>query len=257
MSQISPELSVRPYSNRQPLLFGDFTLDERAHEMVRVEALLRREQEWFCEDDALLVDTKPDIIGAIATGNLVPVLFDETSLRPTNDFSQRLTTEELWSLSDSEGASEFSVPYLRPSALKILKAVTSEAQTTFLMEDDLPNGVRSFRYSVTSMTRTRNYQRGLVDKGTLAFDSNDNGSNSTHQYGMAFDIDHSGVYILQGNVWRGVGIGREEELFPEQAVDILADILENFQKAGVINSICEVPNGRGCFHVAVNPDIPF
>ena len=232
-------------------------MDERVAEMMRVEAALKTEQSWFNDGDPLLVDTKAHIIGAITAGELEPVSFDSTYYRPTADFGRRVTAEELEQLPDGVGTSQFSVPFLRPVALKVLEAVTKEAHGIYSTTVRPLRGVDDIKYPITSMTRTRNYQDLLVRSGKLAFDSAETQTVSTHQYGMAIDFDHSGLYVLNEGSWRGVGVGRDEHLFDPEAIDILADTLEEYRRVGVISSICEIPNGRGCFHVAVNPEAAF
>jgi len=245
---------LRPDENRKAVLFKDLSQDVREAELARVEMDLATEREWLEGKDGLLLPTKATIISAIETGDIVPVPYDQPHFMPTYEFVNRQTQDQLQRLSDDVHDSEFSVPFLRPGAASVLQQICSEAYAATVGYVGMPVGVEDFRFAVSSMTRSRNYQKSLVSSGVLAADPEKSETLSTHAYGLAFDIDHSGIYVKRNGNWDGVGIGRQEDQYMPGAIDELANVLQKFQEAGIIHTICEVPSGRGSYHVAVNPN---
>lgn len=219
-----------------------------------MELELDTEREWLIGRESLALPTKAAILSAVGVGELVAVLFDQPYHMPTYGFVNRQTPNQLRDLSDNPGTSAFSVPFLRPQAQAVLRQICAEAYEATRTSTVLPENTTDFRYAISSMTRTSNYQKVLVARGALAVDPEKDEAMSTHAYGLAFDIDHSGIYVGHNDGrWAGVGIGRQEEWYIPAAIDRLADVLEKFQNAGLIHAICEVPFGRGAYHVAVNP----
>lgn len=203
--------------------------------------------------------TNDELQRALSSERLVPV-------RPTANY--RPATRFL-----NPALAEAYPPYLRPATVAALDDLAGLWRT---IADGL--GVSpDVRLSVSSMSRTEEYQEGLVRAGKLAV------IGSSHTAGFAVDIDRSGYYVendegvrsvtlrpveyhlavggllhdLAGsNGFAGaVSLAGQDEGFDmrvpfalEQAADLMAG-------AGYINPVYEfsgTPNA--CLHVGVRPD---
>ena len=252
MTELIASSLLRPDISRRPYLYSEFQPDERLLELQRVEQDLTTERAWLVGHEKLLLADKTTIVSAVQTGALEQVKYDQPHFSPTYDFYQRQSHDQLQDLKDNTDDSTFSIPYLRPLALNLLKLVCAEAHDLTITDHDLPIGIVEFKFAVPSMTRSVNYQRTIRSRGVLVTDP-ESGNMSTHTYGLAFDIDHSGIYTLTNSGWHAVGIGRQEQLFLPNAIKNLALVLEKYQDTKELHAVCEVPSGRGAYHVAVNP----
>lgn len=146
---------------------------EVAEGMEGIDAALARERKWY--RGAQRYQDNAAIAGGLATGALVRVVPDE-NLQLIRRF-RNPTLEATFP------------PYLTPLALDALQGL-GRAWRVAANKLSVPSSVR---LSVTSLTRTEEYQAELVASGKFAV------SDSTHVTGNAFDIDLGGYYVDLGD----------------------------------------------------------
>lgn len=223
----------------------------REKELARLPVELQRERIWLAEASLLPYEDKTEVLGSIAIGQLVCVPSGE-QLPFRQYYQDRQSVAVLHRLPESC----FSVPYLRPGALAVIASVAVTARERLLDSDDGKSFMRASRatniqYSVTSMVRTRIYQKELTARNALAYDGD-----SAHLFGVAFDVDHSGFYIQHksGETLPVNGL-QNANMYDDSPIHAFQASLEEAAKREALAFITELPTGRGCWHVAVNPEL--
>lgn len=152
------------------VLAGNSQLNAVQADMPRVRALLEREMRWY-SGVPRLEDTAA-IESAVAVSDLLHVP-DDDNIRLIGRFQN----PDLHSLYP---------PYLAPYALLALQRLGHEWRA----RADILGVPAEARLAVTSLVRSADYQRQLVEGGKLAV------PDSTHGTGGTFDIDSSGYFML-------------------------------------------------------------
>lgn len=218
---------------------SDISDEDFSRELRSVEAKTAVEREWI---DKFELDTFPtdiDILEAAKRGVLRGV--------DSNEHFTLIQRLEGWrpERSRPDHAYHYSPPFLRPYAREILKCVAAEWANEF--------GDDRVKLSVTSLVRSNTYQEGLrVKDRKLTIISS--GLKSSHQVGIAFDIDGSGQKRLVEGRWvpnnpRVPGYDRG------LALDVTDSLVSVLQSHGPkLNFVRELEGTADeCFHIAVNP----
>lgn len=165
--------------------YRDWSKEQFQQEMARVEHGLQVERAWFDSlEDVSVFETDKEIVEAHDNGVLV-VVNGGTGFAPIKRLRE-------WTPDRSNPSHEFhySPPFLVPEARFALEAIALSWSRTTASRALL---------SVTSMTRSAQYQRGIVgaDGHKIAVDPDI--QPSSHQTGYAFDVDGCGVVIENGD----------------------------------------------------------
>ena len=238
------------------LHFHDLPMLDQKSELERLDNYRRLEEQPHFTD----IPTIPHLEAMdtlIHAQKLVPVISGP-------DFGIVAPIRNRYSIPMEE--SEGSMPFLRPGAYVVLKDFMSDVQKKANEGDFVDiikdEGFVGFRPSLTSMTRTTEYQKSLARNGRLAVGTDGRGGHSVHEMGWAFDVDHTGLYLRRGT-------DDEISLNPspdksQQTHDVierirpayrklLASVVALYKADGTLVALDELPNGWGVYHVAVIP----
>ena len=200
-----------------PSVYRDFSESEFSAELKRVESATEVERQWI--EDAGLTTYRNDeqIMEGVEAGKLERVLGSRAF-----DLIERL---KLWGDERSDPNHEFhySPPFLRPRALNLLEHITIEWQQ---------EAGDNSKLSVTSLIRSDEYQdrlRTRDKKLTIASE----GLISSHQAGIAFDIDGCGL-IIKDEEGKWVPMNPRTEQYDFSRAQDSAELLEEVLKC--INS---------------------
>lgn len=232
--------------------FEHISAAEQAFELDRLPDALKQEQVWLDESRLHPHEDKAGILGSIASGQIVGV--PSGNHMPFRQYYQdRVRPSEVAALPESM----CSVPYLRPEALAVLMHVTVRAKERFMDSTEGREYLREFdltdiQYSVTSMLRSRIYQRRLTQENALALDGD-----SAHLFGIAFDVDHSGFYVRPQNAEGVISVNglQNPSLYTDGPVHAFHKELEDSVLRDELAFITELPGGRGCWHISANPQL--
>ncbi len=222
--------------------------ESQAAELARLPIELRQERTWLESAGLAPYEDKTSALGDIALGRLVPVpTGPELPFRQY--YQDRVADDALRRLAETD----FSIPYLRPESLATMMRVALGARKLMANEESCDYmqrfGLSNVQYSITSMTRTSIYQKRLTSENALAFDGD-----SAHTFGVAFDVDHSGYYVRDSR-GRTIAVNglQNSELYSDMPIHAFQSALEDAAERGELAFITELPEGRGCWHVATNP----
>jgi hypothetical protein len=255
---VSPEeqgrlASIRVYKAVDLLSYRDeaqFSDADMEAEMARVYDATAIERKW-CKN-LTPFETDSQILAAVERGQLVRVQPD-IGIMPI----QRLV-DYMPERADPEHKWHYSPPFLKAEAWEALRFIGA-AFNRIQVEDR----AEPFLFlPVTSLTRSNAYQSRLTTKEDrkVAIDTNNTGDRSSHEYGLAFDIDGGGLYrydpvqrVVTSINPRTKGFDAEAELVAYARED-LRGILEFLKERGDINYVEEVPGTKEwCFHICARP----
>ncbi len=234
--------------------FHEMSGEEKAVEWEKTRDYLAKEAKYF-ENTAVYPHLEA-IDSGINSGSLVPIHPSEGLYGIVSPIRNRYSLPG----SDTEG----SVPYLDPRAATVLSDLSSDikrsCEQSGIKEILESQEILDFRISLTSLTRTSAYQRIIAMQGRLAVGLDGGTQHSVHEMGLAFDIDHSGLYVTPQNgieiaLNRDAGeadFNRLATILPAYRKQ-LRNVIETYQQNGTVLALEEVPNGWGAWHVAVIP----
>jgi hypothetical protein len=219
-----------------------------SEELEGLDQQLVRERAWYA--DARRYRTNRGIHRAVRRGALVEVR-DSDDLQLIDRFKREPQTY---------------VPYLTPNALRMAHDFGNLWRMT-LWQSGIQDGLD--RLAVTSMVRSKKYQRHIVSSGSLAV------PDSTHCTGNAVDFDMAGYYrmnqdgriVAHGHPARQARHRRVSLLinrpvaelgyYDPRVTDAALRVATLMHDAGVINRIHEFPSTpNACLHLAAAPDYP-
>lgn len=210
-------------------------------ELDAVHAYTEKERNWIAQANLQPYKTDNEILTEADAGRLVRVSEGVGFLA-----IQRLRD---WDIERSDPTHEFyySPPYLKPNAFEMLCDITSKWQS------ELGNS----RYlSVTSLVRSTPYQQNLASKNRKLTITGD-GMVSSHQVGLAFDIDGCGLVEEDDDGSRRAINPRSPGFRPLLVAEsrlVLRHLLADRRTDGQINFVEELPGTQEhCFHVCVKP----
>jgi len=122
-----------------------------------------------------------------------------------------------------------SLPYLKDDAKDFLKKLGKRFQNQL---DDL--GVRNYRFSITSILRTTNDQKGLRKSNVNATPNN-----SSHYYGLTFDLSQTRFFES----------GKSKPIYSYRLRNLLLRELIKMQNEGKCYVLLE--NQTKCIHITV------
>jgi hypothetical protein len=236
-----PGVVVKGFSTDQEVQSG----------MVGLDDALAPERDWYAEAPRFADHLA--IIGAVAAGALVEVTPD-ANVKPIG----RFRNSELCGIYP---------PYLTPNALLCMQGV-GRAWRSVADAVGVPDSVR---LAATSLTRSQEYQDGLVRAGKFAV------KDSTHVTGNAFDIDLGGYSEdladgtevltslrpparqkpiaealqagLKRNVYEPVRLG--PEYYDPRVTDALLYVVAILHEQGFLNAVPEMTSTvNGVLHIA-------
>ena len=236
-------------SYKDPAQFSDEALEQ---ELARAHAETEIERAWCAELEPF--ETDADILKEAESGELVLVrpAVGVLPIQRLVDFSPDRV--------DPSHEFHYSPPYLRPAARDVLEFIG--VAWSNVQADDRDE--RFIFLPVTSVVRSKQYQRGLTERPgrKIAIDVTGEGSlDSSHEFGFAFDIDATGLYRydpVQRHVQsinpRTPGFDTDAELVARSRQD-LEDILVFLRDKNIVNYLEEVPGTKEwVFHICVNPN---
>lgn len=249
-----PDIVRETYMPPQEVL--DCAIKADAEEFERLHVQLAREKQWYTGHERF--QTVEDIERAVAIGKLVMVGIGQ-SHRPIG----RYLNPELHKIYP---------PYLAPHAYKALQELSGLFQKEVRRQ-----GVKEpVMMSLTSLVRSVEYQRVIVENGQLA------STDSTHTTGSAFDIHAKGYYMYRDDVLYSVNdlpvatsrriasalrdryslnktqdmpITAPQEWNDDRVHAAIDTVTLAMHQWGLINRVVEfegTPNQ--CYHIAVNPE---
>ncbi len=218
----------------------DFSESEYQSELERVLDGCKREREWIEATSQRPFKDNQEIASAIATRRLTKV-----SVGAGYITIRRLRNE----------SRDYSQPYIRPHAKRVLEYVAKEAMLENATNDQL---------SITSLVRSSEYQNKLSSAGGRVIAMPSESGSSSHEFGWSFDIDACGMYVSGfsgGKRVSSVPVNpRNPELYNSYANDIagvrasVRGVLDRLADHDIVNFVEEAPWTREhCFHVCVNP----
>jgi hypothetical protein len=230
----------------------DFTNEEFEAEQARIITATEIERQWtknlipYKTDQEILQDVyNHSLQKIIPCPGLMPIQrlieWDEQRSNPTHKYY-------------------YSPPYLRRDAADVLNFIATAW--------NILQRQRSEPYiflPVTSMVRGHVYQQNLTERTErkIAVDTKQ-GFSSSHEFGLAFDIDANGIYrfypdrpvneaLVAINPRRSAVFDKQAALIGKTRQDLVG-ILQWLSNRKIINVVEEVPHTQEwCFHVCVNP----
>lgn len=205
-------------------LNNPFKADEK--ELEKAKDLYKIEYEWWGDLDPL--ETNNDINKSFIDGELVEVIEDE-NIRPI----MRLQNPDLkkW------------LPYLSRDAHKLLIDLGKNWREK-MNKENLPKDIK---LSITSLTRSVEYQKEIISSGKLAVEG------SSHTKGKSFDIDGCGYYKGEEAI-NPRFTDNYKDVYDTRVHTILREILQDLKEQGSLNFIPEYEGTTNqCFHVTVAP----
>ncbi len=221
----------------------------RQKELDRLPEELALEKEWLTEASLPAYEDVNMVLGGIATGKVVAVIAEpDMPYRP--HIQDRVSVSEIATLAEDS----CSVPYLNPRAFDVLVRTARNAEKRLLDNENWQyylrqNDLLSIQFSITSMLRSRIYQKHLVAKASLALDGD-----SAHMFGTTFDVDHAGYYVKHrdGKLISVNGL-QNSYLYDDSPILAFQSELEEAAQREEVTFITELPEGRGCWHITTNP----
>jgi len=211
------------------------------NELSDVHVLTGVEREWIEAGGLRPYESDEEILRDAAAGRLVRVA------EGAGFIARQYLADWTPDRSDPDHEFHYSPPYLRPAAFDLMRDVADKWQA------ELGNG----RFlSITSLVRSTPYQQRLATKKRkLTIDGE--GMISSHQVGVAFDIDGCGIVETDDQGNRRQVNPRAPRFKPTLLAEsryVLRQLLEDRKRDGQINFVEELPETQEhCFHVAVKP----
>ena len=256
-------MSVSVISDEKCLTRADLPL---FHEMAASDqaVLWDDAQVHFAEELAYFAscETYPDleaVVCGVKSETIVPVTQKPgcygivSPIRDRYDLSQGLKNNQA------------SVPYLHSEARNVLDSLAEDFHCLSRRDEEFKAGLQqqgfsTIRLSVCSLLRTTQYQRFIASQGRFALGRDNDGPNvtSTHEKARAFDIDHASFYAKRTS-GQEVALNRNStdvdfsslgKLLPGFK-NLLKQVVSAYQADGTIMALEEVPDGWGCWHIAV------
>ena len=237
------------------------------HEMTPhdQDALWQAAQPHFAEETAYFepYERYADIEAAandVRQGLLVPVL------EMPKHFGIAAPIRYRYEIPGNLGPDEESVPYLQRGAASVLTQLTEDFRCHSRRDDEFREtmqreGFSDMRLSVCSLLRTTQYQRFIATQGRFALgrDAGEVDVASTHEKGRALDIDHAAFYATRANTDEEIPLNRDSS--PEdfrsllrilpRFKTLLRDVITVYKEDDTVMALEEVPQGWGCWHIAV------
>lgn len=223
--------------------------DEVAAELARLNEETAVEREWIEQSGMQPFSTDRQLQQAF--GRVLDKVEPGVGMTP------------IWKLRDWDSESTYSPPYLRPRALQVAKYIGLQWS-----EEERFDEVGEWSLSFTSFVRSTRYQTDLRPSSEKETDTSKTrkvavdpreGKHSSHEYGLAFDVDGCGLYLLTDGEFKGFHPRMDHEHHEkiEQSRETLKTILNPLKVAGLVNIVEEVPGTKQwCFHICVNPLVP-
>lgn len=220
---------------------GAFSSSDFSAELADVQQQTAIERAWIRDYGVQTYDSDHEIIRAAERGQLVKV----------GQGAGYMAIQKLlhWEIdrTDPTHPWHYSAPYLRPEASDLLKRIGNAWQ------DDM--GEKRY-LSVTSMVRSAAYQRRLTQQFRKLTVASETGM-SSHQAGLAFDIDGIGLKEIGDDGDTKSINPRFPQWNPRLAAEgqmILRILLDEELRQGNINYVEELPGTQEhCFHICVKP----
>lgn len=154
-------------------------------------------------------------------------------IKSKKEFEQNLSALNLERVKDCKNYKvpvlNYSLPYLKKNAIDFLDDLSSRFRKT-LKE----NEIRTYRFTVTSLLRTMNSQKGLRKSNVNATPNN-----SSHYYGLSFDLSQTMFYEL----------GKKDPIYSYRLRNLLLRELIQMQEEGRCYVLLE--NQTKCIHITV------
>lgn len=219
--------------------YGSFTEEHLAAELAYAKRCTARYDMYAVRQSGYApYETDQAIMQAVARGELVKVI-------PTTDAFLPIHRLQVW----QPEVANYSPPYLRPESLLCLQGIARH------WRDDIGEDAGVFRLSVTSLVRSTDYQEKLVKNPRKV--AADPGA-SSHQYGLAFDIDARGLYEATNTGWRPVNNMDPQRSRRQKVASLMTQleaVLDEKMFAGEISYIDELPHTQNaCFHICAMPN---
>lgn len=221
---------------------AEYSDTEFRSELERVHKATEVDRKWLAESDLPTYETDKEICTSFRRGNLERVVEGAGFLAIDRLYK--------WAPPRSDPGHKFyySPPFLHPKAAKLGRSVAE------LWQHEMGDGRM---LSFTSMIRSNAYQKKLA-KMSRKLTISDEGLLSSHQAGIAFDIDGCGlVETTDRGAIRKINPrnpGFQPGLVNESRM-ILLDLLTPLHAEGTINMVEELPGTQEhCFHICVNPE---
>ncbi len=207
-------------------------------ELSRVEAETAIERRWMDDAGVRLFETDEEIIQVREKGGLVEV----QSVNP--GFALRRYLRE-WKVEHCDPAHprHYSPPYLRVDSYDMMLSIIDQWRGR--VGDDL-------LLSITSLVRSRRYQSRLAERSSLAISTP--GLRSSHEAGLAFDVDACGFYRRLNDrllPFNPRVEGYDAEVARNLRVELLGSLAVFKDQINVVDEFSGTD--RHCFHVAVRP----
>ena len=161
---------------------------------------------------------------------------------------------------------EESVPYLQRGAASVLTQLAEDFRCQSRRDDEFSEtmqreGFSDMRLSVCSLLRTTQYQRFIAKQGRFALgrDAGEGDVASTHEKGRALDVDHAAFYATRANTGEEIPLNRDSSSEDFESLlrilprfrTLLRNVITVYQADNTIMALEEVPQGWGCWHIAV------
>lgn len=215
--------------------------DDFRRDLDEVHVATAVERRWIAEAGLEPYPNDEAILDDAAAGRLVRVSHG------VGYIARQFLTDWTPERSGPEHPFHYSPPYVTRQTFELMEDITSRWQGEL--------GESRF-LSVTSLVRSTPYQQRLGQQERKLTISQE-GELSSHQVGIAFDIDACG--IKEANDWGGIrsinprAPGFNESLIRESRM-VLQSILNSEMLAGNLNYVEELPGTQQhCFHIAVKP----
>ncbi len=219
-----------------------FSHDDFLNELDRVHVATEVDRMWMMQAGMPHYDTDLDILSAVNDDKLVSVREGIGFIAISRLYN--------WDISRSDPSHQwhYSPPFVTPHTGRIIENIAS------IWQEELGTN----RYlSLTSMIRSTEYQKRLAAQERKLTITGD-GMQSSHQVGIAFDIDGCGLVEAGDNGDRRSINPRYPGYSPrliEESRIVLRSILDGLDNNGYINYIEELPGTQeNCFHVCVKPE---
>lgn len=239
MSRAATFSSALP-SAYDPEAYSD---EQFSAELARVHAETEIERLWIEEAGLSPFADDQEILDRARSGQLVRVG------RGVGYVARQMLRDWEPARTNPDHKFHYSPPYLGVDAFTKLEELAEAWQSEM---------GSSRLLSITSLARSTPYQRRIA-KIYRKLTITDDDKLSSHQVGLAFDIDSQGIVRLEDD-GTAVAVNPRNSRYHAGLVNesrhVIRDILTDQKDRGFINFVEELPGTQnGCFHVCVNPII--
>ncbi len=222
--------------------FSRFSVDERTEMRAFVDRQLDVERSWV--DPTRVIDDASSLCDRLSEFDLLRPSLEIDHFGIVSPIRDRVPSRD-------DPIEIQSYPFITPDTHDFISELMTKLYEA-VMEKRALYDVDNIAFSITSLLRTVKYQALIARNGQLASDPS-LGQTSSHSMGWAFDTDHGGGYVYVDGQWRNANPSINFELWrPIRKVmrEVFATVMASM---GDHNSIDEVPDGWGTYHVAVRP----